>query len=153
MTVSSSDADEPSLSLVSQDDPFFEELLDVRYKLLRKPLGMALGSERNKLDQSSIHLALMRNSKVVACVSLCCKGEYCGKVFQMAVDRDLQNKGFGLKLMRGLVDHAKSNDIKSLWLNARSEAMRFYERAGFSETGAFFIEVGVIHKRMELNLD
>ncbi|KAL0214141.1 hypothetical protein P9112_006325 [Eukaryota sp. TZLM1-RC] len=144
--------DDPDLSVITMEHPLYSKLLDFRYNLLRKPLGMMPGSEKNKLDASSLHLLFLHDSEVIGCVSLCSQGEYTGKVFQMAVCRELQGKGLGFKLLQHCITIGKKQKIPLLWLNARDNAMRFYERSGFKETGSFFIEVGVTHKRMELLL-
>ena len=56
----------------------------------------------------------------------------------MAVLSSEQGKGFGEKLLRFAEDYVKKESGDLIWFNARSNAVRFYEKAGYAVIGNAF---------------
>ena len=62
-------------------------------------------------------------------------------------------KGVGRLLLENSINDINSNmKCKKIILNAQKHAIAFYEKFGFTVVGEEFVEEGIIHAPMELNL-
>jgi ribosomal protein S18 acetylase RimI-like enzyme len=58
----------------------------------------------------------------------------------MATAPEQRGRGIGAAILDALVEHARSQGATRVWCNARTPALRLYERAGFErESGEFEI--------------
>lgn len=60
------------------------------------------------------------------------------ELMNICVDRTFQNKGFGKQLLNKIIDWAKSESLKHIFLEVRrsnQQAIRFYEQMGFTKMG------------------
>ena len=74
----------------------WDAYFDLRWRLLRHPWGQPRGSERDSLDQSAFHLlVLANNGKALACGRLHLNSPAEAQVRYMAVDENVQGRGYG----------------------------------------------------------
>jgi ribosomal protein S18 acetylase RimI-like enzyme len=59
-----------------------------------------------------------------------------------------QRRGLGKRLMNELEATLRSRGFTSIILHARSSAVGFYEKLGYSAIGDEFTEITVAHRRM-----
>jgi GNAT superfamily N-acetyltransferase len=104
---------------------------DLRYRILRQPLGQAIGSERNEGDTTGIHFALYEERVVKAIARLDLQEKQVAQVRFVAVETDVQGKGFGKKIMLATEKEALNKGCKLLILHARENALPFYEGLGY----------------------
>jgi predicted GNAT family N-acyltransferase len=78
--------------------------------------------------------------------------EYGGKVGRVAVVATHRRSGVGKAIMLHLHDIARSERRPRLWCHAQLTAVPFYERLGYRSVGPPFVEAGIDHVRMELDL-
>ncbi len=129
---------------------------DLRWRLLRAPLGRPRGSEENPHEAEALHWVAFKTSDdgqthVIGCVLLHLReedGERVGKLMQMAVDPDWQGHGIGRALVDAVFAEAWRLRLASVVLHARDTAVGFYLRCGCTLEGAPFEEVGLPHRRM-----
>lgn len=76
-----------------------------------------------------------------------------GHIGRLAVLREWRGRGLGLALMRRLLDLAREQGFKRVELNAQTYAVPFYERLGFRAVGEEFMEAGIAHRAMRLQLE
>ena len=106
--------------------------------------------EWDAADRSAVHvLALDEKRDAVGTGRL----EGSGKVGRVAVLSAHQGRGVGAGIMFALLDAARANGTLRPYLNAQIQAERFYRALGFAPVGATFMEAGIAHVRMELELD
>lgn len=74
------------------------------------------------------------------------------QIGRMAVLPAWRGKGVGASLLRCLLDEARQRGAGSVFLNAQTIAVPFYERFHFVREGAEFFEDGIPHYRMTLTL-
>lgn len=132
-----------------------EALYDLRWRVLRKPLGMERGTERiaADFDAGTIHLgAFAGESRLVGCATLIPAGGGL-QLRAMAVDPDQRRSGIGAAVLGAAAAVARESG-QSLWCEARAHAVGFYERSGWAIEGALF-DVPIIgpHYRMRLRLN
>ena len=114
-----------------QNEQEWESYYDLRFRVLREPLSQARGSEKNDGDSTGIHFALFENDKIQAIARLDLMENKIAQVRFVAVDFDLQGKGYGKKIM--LATETKSEDlgIEKIILHARDYAVDFYLHLGY----------------------
>ena len=109
----------------------WEVYYDLRYRVLREPLGQARGSERNDGDETGIHIALYSENKLCGIARLDGAGEQIAQVRFVAVETAEQGKGHGKELMREAERIAKAKGSSQMLLHARDYAVDFYEHIGY----------------------
>ncbi len=108
---------------------------DLRYRILREPLGKERGSERHEGDETGTHFALYENTALIAVARLDRVGETICQVRFVAVESHLQGKGYGRKIMTTVEKEAVNLGYRKLILHARDYALPFYERLGYTLIG------------------
>jgi predicted GNAT family N-acyltransferase len=114
-----------------ETDREWETYYDMRYRILREPLGKERGSERNEGDATGIHFALYDNDELKAIARLDNAGENSAQVRFVAVESELQGKGFGRQIMEATEIAAKKSGSSKMILHARDYAVDFYLRLGY----------------------
>jgi predicted GNAT family N-acyltransferase len=71
-----------------------------------------------------------------------------GQIGRMAVLADYRGKGIGSKLLKHIVELAKSRGLTSVYLHAQTHAIGFYEKHHFRIEGDAFTEAGIPHVQM-----
>ncbi len=127
--------------------------LDLRYRVLRRPLGRARGSEVYAHEVDCLHLvALDERESVVGCVAFHPQGPHHGRLLQMAVEPSWQGRGVGRALVEALEAEVGQRGFRRVVLHAREHAVGFYERLGYACFGDPYEEVGVPHRDMQRTL-
>lgn len=128
--------------------PSYEALMQLRFNVLRKPLGLEFSPEFLEKDRENILLGAYENERLIGCVQLQKLSNKIGQLRQMAVDSDQQGKGIGRLLVEELEKIALENGIETIDLHARGYAVPFYTKLGYQTVGEAFEEVGMPHIAM-----
>jgi predicted GNAT family N-acyltransferase len=75
-----------------------------------------------------------------------------GRIGRMAVLKDWRGRGVGAALLHAMLERARSRSMARAVLHAQVQAAEFYRRFGFSERGEEFVEAGIPHVEMTLEL-
>lgn len=75
-----------------------------------------------------------------------------GQIGRMAVLGNYRGHGVGAALLERAVEKARHLGMDSVFLNAQTHALAFYERCGFTAEGGEFMEAGIPHRRMTRDL-
>ena len=140
------------LRFVAPDDLLVAGELDLRFRVLRDPLGLGPDTVRFPFEHESLHLLAVAEERVLGCVLFHPESPDTGKLYQMAVAPEHQRHGVGAHLVRGLEERLVRDGFRRIVLHARVEAVGFYERLGYQALGPVFGEVGIPHQRMEKRL-
>jgi predicted GNAT family N-acyltransferase len=136
-----------------ETDREWETYYDMRYRILREPLGKERGSERNEGDATGIHFALYDNDELKAIARLDNAGENSAQVRFVAVESELQGKGFGRQIMEATEIAAKKSGSSKMILHARDYAVDFYLILGYEIIEPSYKLFDVLqHYLMEKNL-
>lgn len=111
----------------------WEQYYDLRYSVLRKPLGQEPGSEQNEGDKTGEHFALFDLDNIIAVGRLDFNNEEVGQVRFVAVHPEYQGQGKGKLLMRSIESRAKYLGLNKIVLHARENALDFYERLNYTQ--------------------
>lgn len=135
----------------SSNDEELNSILALRYKVLRQPWDQPASTATDHLESESIN-AFIRDEKgnAIACGRLQENENKTGQIRFMAVDPQHQGKGLGKMIVDFLESKAKEMHLKKVELQARENAVRFYESCGYSIAEKSFLLWGIIqHYRME----
>ncbi len=132
-----------------------EQFLIFRFTLLCLPLGITSGrglpDERD--NDQCVHLATLNSEKdVVAVCTIRRESNEEFRLFQMAVDESLRRSGTGSAILGAITDRARKAGARGMFCHARTYAVPFYTRNGWTVTGSEFQEVGHPHVPMGLVL-
>lgn len=142
------------LRFISTADPRYADELELRYRVLREPLGHARADVPFPFEHESLHLvALDGDESVVGCVLFHPETPASGRLFQMAVVPLLQGRGLGQRMVRALETELRRRGVREVHLHARENVVPFYERLGYRAFGEPFVEVSIPHRHMRKELD
>jgi len=74
------------------------------------------------------------------------------KIGRMAVLPPQRRRGIGRRLLDGALELAQRHGLVRAELSAQQYVVAFYERAGFCAEGEPYLEAGIPHRRMSLEL-
>jgi predicted GNAT family N-acyltransferase len=141
-----------AFKLVAFNSLEYNQTIELRYEVLRKPLGLEFSLEQLKTEKEDWHLGIFENLVCIACCVLTKKEGKILKLRQMAVSPKFQGRKIGKYLLEQAELFAVENGFEKMILNARAHAIPFYEKSGYQTEGEPFEEVGLPHFLMVKNL-
>ncbi|NJO40973.1 MAG: GNAT family N-acetyltransferase [Cyanobacteria bacterium CRU_2_1] len=135
-----------------------------RWLVLRSPLGMEQGTEKDKFDESCSHLIAICGYQITALAApdtapyvvgsarLRELSSELGSIAYLAVLPEFQHQGIGTALVKRLTEIARQKTLRCLRVMTRTSALKFYQRLGFIEKGEPHDYLGIPHSFMYLNL-
>ena len=138
-----------ALKILDHGSKEYRQMVDLRYHLLRKPLGLTFNDEELTQEKNYIHIGCFDDDKMEGCCMLVPLNTETVQLRQMAVTFGLQGKGIGRVLMQFAENIARDQGYKKLIMHARKTALGFYEKIGYTKTGNEFLEVTLPHYVME----
>lgn len=141
-----------SLRFITPHDPLYAAELELRFRVLREPLGLARVDVQFPFEPASLHLVAVEGARVLGCVLFHAQAADGGRLFQMAVASDAQGTGLGRRLVETLEGELLRRDLVEVHLHARGAVVGFYQRLGYETFGEPFVEVGMEHRHMRRTL-
>jgi predicted GNAT family N-acyltransferase len=133
--------------------PEFDEMLALRYKVLREPLDMDYNPEQIEAEYDSRHLACYNSDwTLLGCLTLLPLDEKAVKMRQVAVAPKAQGRGVGRLLVEESELWARMKGYGKMEMHAREPAVPFYKKLHYHVVGERFMEVGIPHFKMEKKL-
>ncbi len=127
---------------------------NLRYEVLRKPWGQPENSVRDEWEDQSLHVLMIDDSgKAIATGRLQFNSDIEGQIRSMAVAETFRGYGLGTRILKFLEQKAKEKKFSKIVLDARDNAVKFYEKNGYVIDGSSYTLFGVIpHFRMFKNI-
>ena len=132
----------------------FRKYYFLRYKVLRAPWQQPAGSEKAPDDAAAIH-ALMLNEaeEAIAVCRLHLQTPQEAQIRFMAIHPDYQGQGLGKKILGFLEEKARAQGAQYITLQARENAVAFYQRCGYTVLAKTHLLFGEIqHYQMRKDL-
>ena len=139
---------ELELVFIEPHGPRYDAERELRFRVLREPLGMTREQVGFAFEGDALHLVLLDGDGVVGCVLFHPDGAGGGRLFQMAVAPERQGQGLGRRLVTHLEESLRARGIVRVVLHARADAIGFYAALGYAEVGAAYVEIGIPHQNM-----
>jgi len=135
-------------SPISPDE--WESYYRLRFNILREPWNQPLGSEVLADESEAIHAMVTANDQVIGVARMHKSGDNQGQVRCVAVAAEAQGKGVGKAIMLHLEVKAKEMGMQEIVLEARENAVPFYQSIGYVIEKESYLLFGEIqHYRMK----
>lgn len=121
-----------------------EQIIDLRYEVLRKPWNQTRQSVTDDFEEIAINAYIEKDGEIIACGRLQNNGNGIGQIRYMAVNNVFQGKGLGKLIVAKLEDEAKRMQLKTIELQARENALDFYKSQGYIVKETSFKLWGII---------
>ena len=126
---------------------------DLRWRLLRAPWQRPRGSEKDEIESECTHAALFFDGVLAAVSRLQKNSDSEGQIRYMAVDNTFQGQKLGKRILAYLEEQAQDQGMTSIVLDARENALAFYEACGYEVFEESYLLYGVIpHFKMRKTL-
>lgn len=127
----------------------YQKVIQLRYSILRAPLGLNFTQEDLDKEKEHIHIASFEDDDLLGCCMLTKIDQHTLQLRQMAVKDNLQRKGIGASIMSFAESIARDKGYRRIIMHARDTAIGFYEKFGYKVKGDQFTEVNLPHHVME----
>lgn len=112
----------------------FLQYYQLRWKILRQPWQQPLGSEQDEQEQYAVHRMIIdEQSNVLAVGRLEKVTDAQGQIRFMAVDDNMKGQGLGQQVVMALEQQASILGMTEITLNAREQAVGFYQKLGYEK--------------------
>jgi predicted GNAT family N-acyltransferase len=124
-------------------------LRSVREAVFIREQGVPAELEWDEFDEGCRHaLAISLRGEAVGCGRILPNGH----IGRIAVIQQWRKQKVGTTIMEALLDYARAHDYKQVDVDAQTQALPFYRSFGFVEQGEEFIDAGLPHIKMTLQL-
>lgn len=141
-----------ALKLIEHGSPEYQQMLDLRNSVLRKPLGLEFDPLELEKESHDILIGAFEEDDILGCCMLIEENPTTLRLRQMAVYNQIQGKGIGRAMMNFAENLARDRGYKTLNMHARKNAIGFYEKMGYQVASEEFTEVTIPHVVMEKKL-
>ncbi|MBL0355995.1 MAG: GNAT family N-acetyltransferase [Chitinophagaceae bacterium] len=141
-----------ALKQIYHGSPEYEQMVKLRYEIMRKPLGLEFSEEELKREKDDILIGAFDDDDIIGCCIISRLDAHCCRLRQMAVQKNKQGMGIGESMMQFAENIARDRGFKILMMHARETAIGFYEKYGYKAKGDEFVEVNIKHRIMEKKL-
>lgn len=125
----------------------------LRFNVLREPWNQPLGSEVLADEDQAIHAIAVEGTEVLGVARMHESAEKQGQVRCVAIASAAQGKGIGKAMMAYLEKKAIEKGWIEIVLEARENAVPFYEAIGYTSVAESYLLFGEIqHYRMQKSL-
>lgn len=128
----------------------YQELLDLRYKVLLQPLGLKFLDSFREQEAGFLHIGCIDSSSdelIGGLIMVPIDNEEI-RIMQVAIDENRQHEGIGKKLIEYAEKTAKEIGYSVMVMHAMLSVVGFYEKIGFKQEGDLFEEKGINFVRM-----
>ena len=127
--------------------PAFDEILALRDRGLRQPLGLAFKSKDIVEEWRDLHFGCYdRQDRLLGTCSYVDSGEYQYKMRQVCVHPYCRGRGVGALMVRKTEEELLWRfDARRIFLHARERSLPFYLRMNYIREGEKFTEVDIPH--------
>ncbi len=136
------------LKIIDYGSAQYQQMIDLRNEILRKPLGLLLTANETSDDKNNILIGAFEDDKMLGCCMLVKESAGCILLRQMAVRNQLQGKGVGRALMEFAENIARDIGYEKIAMHARTSATGFYEKMGYMPEGNEFTKLALPHVLM-----
>lgn len=134
--------------IVAHNSPEYWQEVDLRYRVLRQPLGLEFSQQELDKEADQLHVTAWADGKLAGCMVLVIVDDNTLKMRQVAVEPEMQRQGIGQSMVSYAEYYAIDNGYCRIELHAREEAVQFYLDLGYTIISDRFMEVTIPHFKM-----
>lgn len=123
-------------------------LSEIRRKVFIEEQQVPEELEWDDDDKTCVHVLVSDNNTPIATGRI----KMDGHIGRIAVLKEYRNKGIGSEVLEALINFSKTLKMKSVYLHAQTSAIPFYEKHSFKISSKEFMDAGIPHKTMQMDL-
>ena len=124
----------------------------LRHEVFVIEQDVPIEEEQDELDATATHLLARQDGDAIGTARIVFEGDT-AKVGRVCVTSQARGTGLGAALIRACVEVAQGRaDIGKVKLGAQTHALGFYEKLGFAAFGPVYLDAGIEHRDMVLEL-
>jgi len=127
-------------------------MLDLRERILRRPIGLVITPAEIARDSGDYLLGCFDGAALAGCLILQKDSDGWVKMRQVAVDENRQGQGIGARMLAAAEDIVRGWGYAQIYCHARETARAFYLQNGWVVTSDIFDENGIPQCRMEYKI-
>ena len=108
-----------------------KEYYHLRWKILREPLGLEEGTEKDDLEDQSIHRVVKIDDQIIGVGRLHFVDDNDAQIRYMAVEDNFRESGVGKLIVDEFIKISENRNTKKIILYARESVIDFYKKLGF----------------------
>lgn len=125
------------------------QIISIRHPVFVEEQGVPTELEIDGEDDHANHwLAIDSHQKAIGTLRMLPDGH----IGRVAVLKTYRQRGIGKALLEAALTFAKEKQFYDIYLNAQVSAIAFYEQLGFKTIGEEFMDAGIPHLKMTLQL-
>lgn len=132
----------------------YDELVEVRYKVLLEPLGLKFLDMYREKEMNYLHIGCVESldDNLVGGLMLVPVNDEEIRLMQVAVDSKYQREGVGREMVKYAEKRAREAGYSRIVMHAMLSVVHFYEKLGYRQEGDIFEENGITFARMVKDL-
>lgn len=134
---------------ITQD---LETCFALRHEVFVIEQDVPVEEEQDELDATATHLLARQDGAAIGTARIVFQGDI-AKVGRVCVTSQARGTGLGAALIRACVEVARDRaGVSKVKLGAQTHALGFYEKLGFAAFGPVYLDAGIEHRDMVLEL-
>jgi len=125
---------------------------DIRKTVFVEEQGIPVEDEMDEHDAFAWHIVLFADGVPAGSGRIYIENSI-AKLGRVAVLKKERGKGYATFICKALIDVAKRENATLVTLNSQSYVASLYDKLGFARCGAEFLEEGIPHIKMDMNLE
>lgn len=107
--------------------------------------------EIDEEDDYALHFIAEEDDIIVGCARLILS-ETDAHIGRLAVKKIYRGKNVGSEICRFIIEYCRNQGYTYIWLNGQLQASEFYKKLGFKPEGEIFLDAGIEHTKMTMNI-
>ncbi|HYN91140.1 MAG TPA: GNAT family N-acetyltransferase [Thermoleophilaceae bacterium] len=125
--------------------------LALRERVFSGEQGVSFEADQDGRDSEATHIVAVDEGLVIGTCRLLFRGQM-ARLGRLAVERERRGDGVAAEILSEADRLAVEAGANTISLHAQTYAQALYERAGYEQHGAAFVEEGIEHVAMEKRL-
>lgn len=129
----------------------FSDSYEIRKTVFVEEQRIPIENEMDGLDAECFHIVLYNDATPVGSGRLYVHDDI-ARLGRVAVLQSERGKGYASDICNALIDIARREKAKLVTLDSQSYVASLYEKLGFVREGGEFLEEGILHIKMNMQL-
>lgn len=134
--------------VLTEFEPFEAQILEIRFKVFVEEQGVDPRLEVDGRDSQCLHAIAYQNDTPIGTGRLLPDGH----IGRLAVLKAHRSQGVGQAMLLKLIEAARDRGWSRVELSSQIQVISFYEKFGFKRYGDTYLEAGIVHTDMALDL-
>jgi predicted GNAT family N-acyltransferase len=143
---------ELTIDLFAGTEPQLREAIAIRQEVFVDEQGIDPDLEIDEFDGICWHALALLGPEPVGTARFIPLSQQVARIGRVAVRKEFRGKGVASRLMRLLAEYARREGYTRLVLDAQVQVIPFYETLGYEAEGEPFLDAGIVHRKMTMDL-